>query len=497
MQAEADLSEDETLVVDTTNVKRAMTPAGELAKHCLDFLLALVGVLCLLPLFVTVALLIKFDTPGPVFFRQKRVGRHGKTFLIYKFRTMVDGAYLMGSRLTVKRDPRVTRLGKFLRWSKLDELPQLFNVLAGDMNFIGPRPEDPHFVESYSATQRQVLAVRPGIVGPSQIQGRNEVEDYPDGIKDTETYYREYILPPKLERDLEYVLTTTFWGDLWLLVHGVWITLRGAFRAEYLWNRRRRVALMGLDVLLIAVSYVLACVIRFDFDWPAGDVTIRALTLMLLVRPPILLYFGSYHVIFSYFGLWDMFALFKAVSAGSLVVAALTYLVGLQSHPRSVFFIDWALLLSLLVGSRYALRAWARRHPRSSEARAKAIVVGAGRGGEQILRSLVDDPSSSYRAIGFIDESQERWGSRIHGVKVLGGPTELRLALSANGVQVVFVCLSDLSEGTAREVADICSSAGVDCRMLPALSDLLNTDSFTLERSGGRGQEGEPRCVGA
>lgn len=491
MQAEFDLSDQDALASELAEPSRAITPVGELAKHCLDFALALGGVICLLPLLIAVAVLIKFDTPGPVFFRQKRVGRHGRTFLIFKFRTMVDGAYLMGSRLTVKRDPRVTRLGKFLRWSKLDELPQLFNVLSGDMNLIGPRPEDPHFVAYYTPTQRQVLCVRPGIVGPSQIQGRNEVEDYPEGIMDTETYYREHILPPKLARDLEYVLNTTFWGDLKLLVLGVWITVRGAFRAEYLWNRRRRAAMMALDVALIAISYVLACLIRFDFSWHAGDITLRALVLMLLLRPPMLMYFGSYHVILSYFGLWDMFALFKAVSAGSLLVAALTYFVGLQSHPRSVFVIDWALLLSLLVGSRYALRAWARRHPRQGQARAKAIVVGAGSGGEQLLRSLVEDPSTSYRAIGFIDEAQERWGSRIHGVKVLGGPTELKLALSVNGVQVVFVCLSDLSEGTAHEVAGICSDAGVDCRMLPALSDLLNTDRYTLKPASAPGQSGE------
>lgn len=457
-----------------------MTPAGELAKHCLDFSLALLGVLCLLPLFVAVALLIKLDTPGPIFFRQKRVGRFGKPFHIFKFRTMVDGAYLMGSRLTVKRDPRVTRLGKFLRWSKLDELPQLLNVLRGDMNLIGPRPEDPHFVEYYTPVQRQVLSVRPGIVGPSQIQGRNEVEDYPDGIKDTERYYVEHILPPKLQRDLEYVQSATFFSDLGLLVHGVWITVRGAFRAEYLWNRRRRIALLAMDTVLIAVSYILACMIRFDFDWPAGEVTLRALALLLILRPPILIYFGSYQVILSYFGVWDMFALFKAVSAGSLLVASLAYFAGLQSHPRSLFVIEWALLMSLLVGSRYVLRAWTRRHPRRATVRAKAIVVGAGRGGEQILRSLVEDPSSSYRPIGFIDESQERWGSRIHGVKVLGGPAELALALSANGVEVVFVCLSDVSEDTAREVASVCAAAGVECRMLPALSDLLSTNRFAL-----------------
>lgn len=464
---------------------RAITPAGLLAKHSVDFMLALLGVICLLPLIGLVAVFIKLDSPGPVFFKQKRAGRHGILFEIFKFRTMVQGAYMMGSRLTVKRDPRITRLGRFMRWSKIDELPQLFNVLRGEMSLIGPRPEDPHFVKFYTAIQRRVLSLRPGLVGPSQILGRDEVEEYPDGLKDTEQYYIDHILPPKLQRDLEYVENTTFLSDMVLLVHGMWITVRGAFRAKYIWRRRRRIALMGGDVLLAVGSYMLACLIRFDWQWPDAVYTWQTLVLIALLRPLLLVYFGAYQGILSYFGLWDLMALFKAVSVGSIAVAGLTYFVGLQEHPRSVFVIDWALLLFLLAGGRYLLRVWVRRHPLGSRrVREKAIIVGAGSGGEQISRALMEDPSSSYEPVGFIDESQERWGSRIHGVKVLGGPAELRLALSANGVRVVFVCLSDLEEAVAREVADNCAAVGVECRMLPALSELLNTDSFTIERSG-------------
>jgi lipopolysaccharide/colanic/teichoic acid biosynthesis glycosyltransferase len=496
MHIDADLAEASTTPVPAAVVteavgRRAMTPAGILAKHCVDFVLALCGVICLLPVIGLVATFIKLDSPGPVFFRQKRAGRNGKLFEIFKFRTMVQGAYLMGSRLTVKRDPRITRLGRFLRWSKIDELPQLFNVLRGEMSLIGPRPEDPHFVKTYTANQRRVLSLRPGLVGPSQILGRDEVEEYPDGLKDTEQYYIQHILPPKLQRDLEYVETTTFSADMLLLLRGVWITVRGAFRAKYIWRRRRRIALMGADVLLAVGSYMLACLIRFDWQWPDAVYTWQTLSLIALLRPMLLIYFGAYQGILSYFGLWDLMALFKAVTVGSIAVAGLTYFVGSQEHPRSVFVIDWALLLFLLAGNRYLLRIWVRRHPVGTRrVRQKALVVGADRGGEQIGRALMEDPFCGFELVGFIDDAQERWGSRIHGVKVLGGPAELRLALSANGVRVVFVCLSDLDEAVAGEVADICAGVGVECRMLPALSELLNTDSFTIERSGLRASAG-------
>jgi lipopolysaccharide/colanic/teichoic acid biosynthesis glycosyltransferase len=498
MQIEGDLAPHPADVVHPDSAtfagleRRAMTRFGLAAKHAVDFALALVGVVCVLPVLILVAICIKLDSPGPVFFRQTRVGRDGKVFQIFKFRTMVHGAYAMGSRLTVKRDPRITRLGKLLRWSKIDELPQLFNVLRGEMSLIGPRPEDPHFVMLYTPAQRRVLALRPGIVGPSQIQGRDEVDDYPEGIRDTERYYIEHILPAKLQRDLEYVQTTTFWADMVLLVRGVWATVRGAIRAKYLWRRRRRIALLGADIVLSVISYNLAMLIRFDWQWPQADFVVQTMILVALIRPVLLVYFGAYQGILSYFGVWDALALFKAVSAGSLAVAGVTYFVGAQQHPRSVFVIDWALLLLMLTGSRYVLRGVARgRSRRHWHTRERALIVGAGHGGEQISRALMDDPSSGYRAVGFIDESQERWGSRIHGVKVLGGTAELRLALSANGVRVVFVCLSDLKQATAREVAEICAAAKVECRMLPALSDLLHADAAQMEQpaahiSGGR-----------
>jgi lipopolysaccharide/colanic/teichoic acid biosynthesis glycosyltransferase len=461
-----------------------MTAAGFVAKRVFDFVLSVFGILCLLPLFVVVALLIKVDSTGPVFFRQKRMGYGGRLFEIFKFRTMVTGAHEMGSRLTVKRDPRITRLGKILRWSKIDELPQLLNVLRGDMSVIGPRPEDPHFGKFYTAEQMQVLALRPGMLGPSQILGRDEIEDYPEGLKDTEAHYVDHILPPKLARDLDYVSSATFRGDVRLLAHGLWVTVRGAFRARYLWRRRGKIMLLGVDLLVCLAAYVLAVLVRFEGAWPAAVYTWQTLAIIGLLRPPVLAYFGAYHHMVSHFGVWDLFALFKAVSAGSIAVAGLTYFAGSQSHPRSVFLIDWALVLFMLAAFRYGLRAWARRHPgRNMHHREKVIIVGAGNGGAHLSRALLEDPASNYYPIGFIDESHESWGARIHGVRVLGGAAELRLALSANNVRTVFTCLADLGRDTAKEVAEICAAAGVDCHMIPTLDDLLRAESGKREHA--------------
>jgi lipopolysaccharide/colanic/teichoic acid biosynthesis glycosyltransferase len=454
-------------------------------KRAVDLVIATLGLVILLPFLLLVAALIKIDSHGPVFFRQARVGLNGRSFRIFKFRSMVSGAHKMGSRLTTKRDPRVTRVGQILRWFKIDELPQLINVLVGDMSLIGPRPEDPYFVRFYTAAQRRVLSVRPGMVGPSQILGRDELESYPEGLKDTEAYYSEHILPEKLERDLEYVARATFWSDMSLLARGIWATVRGAVKTKFLWRRRHRVALFAADCVLIVSSCYLAFMIRHDFDWPRNH---RFLLLPLLItlaaRSMALMYYGAYQGVFAYFGLWDLAAIFKAVTLSAVISGGLTFFVGLQSFPRSVFIIDWAIILFMLAGVRYGLRAWVRQRWRQlGQRRHKALVVGAGMGGEQIARTLLEDPLCPYRPVGFIDEVPERWGSLIHGVRVLGGATELPLAVSANRIRAVFVCMSDLSDHTAREVVDVCERAGVEYRIVPALSDLLSAESFGSERA--------------
>ena len=449
-------------------------------KRLVDFLIAAAGLVVLLPFLLLVALLIKLDSPGPIFFRQERVGLKGKPFRIFKFRSMVNGAYKMGSRLTTKRDPRVTRVGQILRWFKIDELPQLINVLVGEMSLIGPRPEDPHFVRFYTAEQRAVLSVRPGMVGPSQILGRDELESYPEGLKDTEAYYAEHILPEKLARDLDYVRRATFWGDMALLARGIWATVRGAVKTKFLWRRRHRVALFAIDCVLVAISCYLAFMIRYDFTWPLDPrFLLLPMLITLVARAGALMYFGAYQGVFAYFGLYDLAALFKAVSLSAVIAGGCTFFVGLQSFPRSVFVIDWAIVLFMLSGVRYGLRIWVRHGWRQrGQRRQKALVVGAGVGGESIARTLLEDPLCPYRPVGFIDEVPERWGSLIHGVRVLGGATELPLAVSANRIQAVFVCMSDLSDHAAREVVDVCERAGVEYRIVPALSDLLSAETF-------------------
>jgi lipopolysaccharide/colanic/teichoic acid biosynthesis glycosyltransferase len=173
------------------------------------------GLLLLSPVFAVIAVLIRLSSPGPVFFRGERTGRHGHPFRIIKFRTMREDAAAVGAGITAANDPRVTGVGRLLRRTKLDELPQLINVLRGEMSLVGPRPEDPRYVALYTAEQRRVLRVRPGITSPASFQFRDE-EALLSGA-DWERKYREEVMPQKLRIDLAYVENAGFWTDLALI----------------------------------------------------------------------------------------------------------------------------------------------------------------------------------------------------------------------------------------------------------------------------------------
>jgi len=196
------------------------------AKRCFDLLFAIPGLVLLLPLFGIIACWIKMDSPGPVFFRQKRVGRHGRPFYVLKFRTMVQDAEKKGAKITVGGDSRITRSGRILRKYKLDELPQLINVLKGEMSLVGPRPEVPEYVSHYPEKTREiVLSVPPGITDYASLEFRNENELLARAA-DPQGVYLNEILPKKLDYYVRYVRNRSLLVDFSLIVRTILAILR-------------------------------------------------------------------------------------------------------------------------------------------------------------------------------------------------------------------------------------------------------------------------------
>lgn len=185
-------------------------------KRLFDIVASSCGLIVLSPLFLILAIWIKFDSKGPVFYRQVRVGRGNKDFRIFKFRSMRVGAD-KGSLVTIGgRDPRVTRSGYYIRKYKFDELPQLINVFIGDMSLVGPRPEVRHYVNYWTPEQLHVLDVRPGITDPASIKFRNENE-LMEKAENPEDYYIHVIMQEKIKLYLEYVKNSSFWYDIKLI----------------------------------------------------------------------------------------------------------------------------------------------------------------------------------------------------------------------------------------------------------------------------------------
>ena len=196
-----------------------------MAKRLFDLVLAVLALTLLAPLLVAAVLWVRFDSAGPAVFRQERVGRHGKVFRIHKLRTMRVDAASHGPAVTTEADPRVTAAGRWLRHYRIDELPQLFDVIVGHMSLVGPRPEVPHFVALYPPQLReQVLSVRPGLTDPASLEFVDEATALTSAVDAEQTYIND-ILPRKLRCQAEYAQRASLISDLGVLVRSVRVVL--------------------------------------------------------------------------------------------------------------------------------------------------------------------------------------------------------------------------------------------------------------------------------
>lgn len=198
----------------------AVDDAVELSRRAVDVFAAASALIILSPLLLLIAAAIWAESGGPIFYRQMRLGRGGRLFRMYKFRKFHAACHHSGMPLTLQDDDRLTRTGKFLRTTKLDELPQFWNVLIGEMSLVGPRPETPAFADCFSGGSERVLDFKPGIFGPTQYAFRNECRLYSDA-SDPDALYRREIFPAKAEIDLAYYPTRTMRHDL------AWVALCG------------------------------------------------------------------------------------------------------------------------------------------------------------------------------------------------------------------------------------------------------------------------------
>jgi FlaA1/EpsC-like NDP-sugar epimerase/lipopolysaccharide/colanic/teichoic acid biosynthesis glycosyltransferase len=450
-----------------------MTPT----KRAIDLAVSGLGLLLVLPLLILIPLLIKLEDGGPVFFRQERIGRRGKPFLMWKFRSMrvVTEPH---RNLTVRGDARITRVGRWLRELKLDELPQLVHVLTGQMTLVGPRPEVAEYVRLYTPDQRRVLEQVPGITSPASLRFWDEAAILAR-THDPEDTYIHQIMPEKIRIDLEYVRRLTPWSDIRLILRTVsqlWPKSRPLFRLLVL--RYRRPVIVVVHLLLIALGYRAAFDLRFDFQLDAETERLYWMTLPVLALARLIPYarYGVFQGYWRHAGMEDLVALCKAGTVGSLVFVATILILGrFDGMPRSVLVLEWGITIYLAGGVRFAVRylreLWSRE---GGEAGRRTLVVGAGDRAEELLREIHHEPKRKLRIAGLVTERPVGEGRSLRGERILGTIDDIVPLVTRHRIDFILIALDRPSPELTRRVVTACLHARVEFKVLPSLHDLLD-----------------------
>ena len=439
------------------------------AKRIYDLFFAALGLILLAPLFLVIGLLIRLSDRGPVFFRQKRVGQHGRIFSILKFRTMTVDAERVGLSVTSAGDPRITGLGKILRRTKLDELPQLWNVVRGEMSLVGPRPEVPHYMARYSPAQRQILSLKPGITDLATLKFRNE-EELLQSAPDVEEFYLQYCVPRKIELNLHYAGEANLWKDTQLIMQTLFLAGEANIIVRYL-------VVVVTYCLALLFSFWLAYELRFDFSVPAleRDLWRRQVPWFVPVQLIFLLRIGASSGLLTYFNLRDFRRMVFSLASATAVFWALWYVTGGLGMPaRGVILADFILSCCSLAGIRFLFRLLRETYisgVSSKPGDSRRIgIIGAGYAGTALAREL-----SIKRGIGpvaFFDDDRQKWGSHIHDIPIVGSPE----ILSANGnghrVDEVIIAMPSAGGTRLQQIVQILHRAALPFTTVPSLDEL-------------------------
>lgn len=463
-------------------------------KRTFDLLAAILGLLVSWPFWVAAGVLIKLDSPGPILFRQTRIGRGLRPFSIYKFRTMVEDAPSKGGPITVGEDARVTRVGRILRRTKLDELPQLLNILLGDMSVVGPRPEVPHYVELFRADFSEILTIRPGLTDLASLRYIDEANIL-EQAEHPEIEYRRTILPGKIRLAKLYVRHASLLLDLAIIVQtclclvGIPVLVYeltglqpSVGTAQWSPGKRirsfilkwRRALIVMLDLGLIILANYLAFWLRFDGAIPVEEIErfVRMLPWLVAIRGVAFAVFRLNEGLWRYTSIWDLQNIVAGVLTGTVAFYGVVHWgMGMADYPRSIFFIDSILLIGFVTGVRLPRRIL--REKLVFRPKKKVLIVGAGDSGERIVREMKTRSSYHYEPVGFLDDSLSLLNQRIHGVKVLGQLADLHRIVAKHTPEEVVLAMPHATQALMRQIFADLEPFKVSIKMLPGIKDLL------------------------
>ena len=482
--------------------KRLVSPfhirATNFSKRAFDIVMAFLGLIVVSPFWVIVAVLIKRDSPGPVFYKGPRVGKDGKTFDILKFRTMYERPESYnGPRVTSKEDNRITPLGRWLRNTKINELPQLWNVLVGEMSFVGPRPEDPEFVKAWPEdARREILSVRPGITGPASILYHDEEQML--AVADVVRKYINVILPDKLRLYQLYVRNHSFFSDIdfifWTFAIFLPRVKMSQLREGYLFAgplkrlTARHLSWFTLDLIVSLFAVTIAGVLwrsHEPLNWGVNNLFWLSIFLAFLFSG-INLIAGMNRIAWAEAFAEDAAGLVISSGSVTLLLIALNYLQSIYqwlpypSLPTIMVFTIGLMASIGFVAIRYRWRLltgfasrWLHLRRSATSVVERVLIVGSGEGidfASWILKR--GEISSLLSVVGVVDDEQPTLhGMQVKGNLLLGGFSDLPTLIEKHNVGVVLLAIPKVSPDRKANIANICKAH--DIRLI-MLSDLLN-----------------------
>lgn len=448
-------------------------------KRLLDVVAAGVFLALLSPLFLLLALLIKLSSKGSVFYRQARAGKDGRSFNILKFRTMYAKDNSHWPSVTSEDDPRITPFGWLLRRWKIDELPQLWNVLVGEMSLVGPRPDTLAHVEEYTPEQKENLKLRPGITSLASICHREEGRLLAQA-EDKEHFYLSEILPRKMLLDSRYKDNMAFSFDLKILLLTIVLVLfpgriKGRTVKIFRWevNPWSRPVQLLIDLAVFEAALYAAFMIRLEGTWPGYR--IAQLWIFFLILPVLRvltnLATGVYNKAWRYFSEEDGLLLIFSISICTLIVLALRlFLPGAPDEPPylrlplTVIALEFLLTMvgtvSARVLRRYLYRMDVRYRPPKSLTAKRILIANAGPAARRLLQELRYRPE--YEVVAFVDDDPSRVGHRIGGIRVAGTTESIRSIAHQELVDMVMLWQTSRGAQDHHALRAACEAAGVE-----------------------------------
>ncbi len=443
-------------------------------KRAFDLCMGVLALLLSLPLLALVAVAIRHDSDGPVLLRHPRIGRRGRCFLLYRFRSTVSSS---DTPIPGAQPASLTRIGRIIRPLRIDDLPQLLNVIRGDMSLVGPRAEMPSVVEEGLPGQDSLLEARPGMTGPAQLTWL-EQSPIPDGADPVE-YYVQHLVPGRLQMDLRYLRTQSFANDTRTLVTTavkLWRSVQGRPRLSPFLEGTR----LFVDFIAVGVATYLAFFARFDGVLSPSELKtlLRGLPYEAAAYAFAFLYMRTYRSIWRYTGVQDFWQLAKASALGAGLNAVLMHMGGAHYYPRSVLLLTPVFALLLLGGTRLTWRtaATAVASWGATTERRRIVIVGAGRTGASVAREILSSPGLAYDVVGFVDDDRHLQRATLHNLPVLGTTAELDALTQKHQLTEAIIAVPRPTLRDLRRIREACTRAGLVFKTLPSLGQLVSGD---------------------